>query len=493
MSQTVHSADEARHQLYEIMKRDASFEQKAGEALELGRAYLDVDSGFLTRIDVDADHWETVVSTDGTDGVVPPGMKTNLSGMYCRYTLERDSPLALHDIPEQETEIVAEDFDCYHGTTLTVNGETYGTVCFVAREGRSEQFSEAETMFAELVSRLLEHELEYERQREQLSRQTSLVNVLDRVLRHNIRNELTIIRANARLHGEKHDECTECEQIVTAADELIDMSETARQLGKAINADTDRRPIDLAALVGDVVEQAHAMYPHLTIDTTTPDRLMVAAYPSFETALWELVEIAGEHAGDAPHVDITLTEADDHVHLEVADDGPGLPESEQDVLQSGTETQLVHGSGLGLWSVYWVAINHRGDLSIDTTDGTRITLTLPHLSGSDVVDSSAGPQIERAGERYETVFEAAPTGLVVLAAGGEVLDANDRAESLLDCGGSPYAGRPITAVVDDVTGPLANGGLTAGEGRIEQAEQTLAYQLQTDVGSGRYLLLVEEQ
>ena len=212
MSQTVRSADDARHQLYEIMKRDDSFEQKAKDALELGTAYLDVDSGFLTRIESDTDHWETIASTDGADGLVPLGMTSNLNGMYCRHTIERDSPLALHDIPNQQTAVEAAEFDCYHGTTLTVNDEIYGTVCFVAVDARNDPFSEAETMFAELVGRLLEHELEYERQRDQLARQTSLVNVLDRVLRHNIRNELTIIRANARLHGEKHEDCSECEQ-----------------------------------------------------------------------------------------------------------------------------------------------------------------------------------------------------------------------------------------------------------------------------------------
>lgn len=493
MSQTVHSADEARHQLYEIMKRDASFEQKATEALELGRAYLNVDSGFLTRIDTEADHWETVVSTDGTDGVVPPGMKTNLSGTYCRYTLERDSPLALHDIPDQDTAIEPDDFDCYHGTTLTVNGEPYGTVCFVALEARSDPFSEAETMFAELVSRLLEHELEHERQREQLSRQTSLVNVLDRVLRHNIRNELTIIRANARLHGEKHEDCDECEQIVTAADELIDMSETARQLGKAINADLDRRPLDLATVVRSVVEQAREMYPDLTIDVDIPDSLVVVAYPSVEAALWELLENVGEHAGERPHATISLSESDDRVHLKVADDGPGLPDSEQDVLQAGTETQLAHGSGLGLWSVYWVALNHRGELRLDTTDGTRVTLSLPHRAADEAVGSQSDPQIERAGERYETAFEGAPIGLVVLADGDEVLEANAHAKRLLDCGGESERGLPFSTLVDAATGPLADDTLSAGQGQLERADQTLSYRLATDVGADQHLLVIEEQ
>jgi two-component sensor histidine kinase len=348
-------------------------------------------------------------------------------------------------------------------------------------------------MFAELVSRLLEHELEHERQREQLSRQTSLVNVLDRVLRHNIRNELTIIRANARLHGEKHEDCDECEQIVTAADELIDMSETARQLGKAINADLDRRPLDLTTVVRSVVEQAREMYPDLTIDVDIPDRLVVVAYPSVETALWELLENVGEHAGERPHATISLSESDDRVHLEAADDGPGLPNSEQDVLQAGTETQLAHGSGLGLWSVYWVALNHRGELHLDTTDGTRVTLSLPHQTADETIGSHSDPQVERAGERYETAFEHAPTGLVVLAEDGEVFEANAHAKRLVDCGGESERGLSFSTLVDAATGPLADDTLSAGQGQLERADQTLSYRLATDVGADQHLLVIEEQ
>ncbi|WP_336328054.1 ATP-binding protein [Halovenus sp. HT40] len=495
MSQIVRNADEARHQLYEIMKRDGSFEQKAKEALELGKAYLDVDSGFLTRIESDTDHWETIVSTDGTDGLVPPGMKSNLSGTYCRHTLERDSPLALHDIPGQQTAVEAEKFDCYHGTTLTVNDEIYGTVCFVAVDARSDPFSEAETMFAELVGRLLEHEIEHERQRDQLARQTSLVNVLDRVLRHNIRNELTIIRANARLHGEKHEDCSECEQIVESTDQLIGMSETARQLGKSINAEFDRRPIDLVALVNDLAQQATESYSELSITVDAPDRLVVVAYPSVETALWELIENVAKHAGESPTATLRLRDDDEHVAIEIGDDGPGLPEAERDVLQTGTETQLAHGSGLGLWSVYWVAVNHRGDLDIDTTDGTRITLSLPRQDAdlSDGGAISAGElQVARAGDRYETAFDAAPIGVVMLAENGQILEANDHAETLLDCPVPESAGKQITSVLETATGPLGDGSLADGTGQIEHQGHALDYRLTADVGSGQHLLVIQE-
>jgi nitrogen-specific signal transduction histidine kinase len=485
-------ADEARHRLYGIMKGDDPFESKAREALELGTAYLGVETGFVTRIEPEIDYWETVVSTDGAGGMVPEGMRTDLSGTYCRHTLERDSPLALHDVPNQSFDPGTDGFDCYHGTTLTVGGEPYGTVCFVSRTARDRPFTEAETMFAELVSRLLEHELEHERQQERLARQTSLVNVLDRVLRHNIRNKMTVVRANARLHGERHGGCTECEKIVDAANELIDMSETARQIGKSINAEFERRPLDIGDLLREVGERAGEAYPDATVDVDVPDGLVFPALPSLETAVWELVENAGRYAGPGPRIRIAGRDRDDCVEIEVADDGPGLPAAERDVLQTGTETQLAHGSGLGLWSAHWVATSHGGTMDIDTDDGTRVTLTLPRPGPG----GEREPRISRAEDRYEAAFENRAVGMALLDDESHITEVNDRTATLLDRSESAVVGRPIAEVLTSVTGPLATSRAAAGEGRctVDTAEgpRELRYTVTPETAPGQRLVVFGE-
>ena len=485
-------ADEARHRLYGIMKGDEPFESKAREALELGTAYLGVETGFVTRVEREIDHWETVVSTDGADGIVPEGMRAELSGTYCRHTLERDSPLALHDVPNQSFEPGTDGFNCYHGTTLTVDGDPYGTVCFVSRTARDRPFTEAETMFAELVSRLLEHELDHERQQERLARQTSLVNVLDRVLRHNIRNKMTVVRANARLHGEEHGGCTECEQIVEAANELIDMSETARQIGKSINAEFERRPLDVGALFRAVGKRARESYPEADVVVDVPDGLVFPALPSLETALWELVENAGRYAGPQPRIRIAATGRDDCVEIEVADDGPGLPAAERDVLQTGTETQLVHGSGLGLWSAYWVATSHGGTMDVDADDGTRVTLTLPRPGPA----GESEPQIRRAEDRYEAAFENGSVGMALVDDGRHVTEVNDCTTTLLDRSESAVVGRPITEIVGSITGPLRTGPAAEGNGQCTvstpEGPRELRYTVTSETAPGQRLVVFEE-
>ena len=192
------AADAARQELYAIMRGEAPFEEKVHAALDLGKRYLGVDNGHFTRIDEETSHWEALVSTDSEEGQFPPGLELDLSTTYCRRTIEASTPIALANVPEQgwEDDPAFEEhgLHCYHGTAVVVHEEPYGTVCFVSEDPRDIAFSESETMFAELIARMVERELEHEQLEAQLTRQSNLATVLNRVLRHNIRNDMTVIR-----------------------------------------------------------------------------------------------------------------------------------------------------------------------------------------------------------------------------------------------------------------------------------------------------------
>ena len=95
------SPQNARRRLYDILRGDISFEEKAEHALELGREYLGVDAGYLTRIDPETDHWEVMVSTEPADGDVPAGLETDLATTYCRKTFTAEQQVAFYDA-EQE-------------------------------------------------------------------------------------------------------------------------------------------------------------------------------------------------------------------------------------------------------------------------------------------------------------------------------------------------------------------------------------------------------
>jgi hypothetical protein len=50
VGQAERSADQARAELYAIMREEIPFEDKADRALALGESYLGVDNGHITRI-----------------------------------------------------------------------------------------------------------------------------------------------------------------------------------------------------------------------------------------------------------------------------------------------------------------------------------------------------------------------------------------------------------------------------------------------------------
>lgn len=179
------TAQEARRKLDETKQRNAPFKQKARKALQVGEQYLGVDNAHITRIDTESGQWEAAVSTDQDGEKFPEGLQTNLQTTYCRQTIETDGQITLHDAPAQGWEddpaFKIHGLSCYHGTTVYVNGELYGTLCFVAEDPRNEAFETDETMFVDLIRRLLERELEQRRHQTELTERSNAIleNVQD--------------------------------------------------------------------------------------------------------------------------------------------------------------------------------------------------------------------------------------------------------------------------------------------------------------------------
>lgn len=83
---------------------------------------------------------------------------------------------------------------------------------------------------------------------------------------------------------------------------------------------------------------------------------------------------------EAPAVAVALVDDAETGGLTVAvqDEGPGIPEDELAVLETGTETALEHGSGLGLWLVKWGMDLLGGRVTFETSEnGTTVRLDFP--------------------------------------------------------------------------------------------------------------------
>jgi signal transduction histidine kinase len=137
--------------------------------------------------------------------------------------------------------------------------------------------------------------------------------------------------------------------------------------------------VDLAAVARDVARTYRREHPASEISVTCPDELTVTAHRTVLTrALEELVDNAITHSdASPPQVEISVREGDGSTaELSVADNGPGIPERERQILGDGTETQAEHRLGIGLWFVNWAVLRLGGELAFDENDPTGSVVTV---------------------------------------------------------------------------------------------------------------------
>jgi two-component system aerobic respiration control sensor histidine kinase ArcB len=213
-----------------------------------------------------------------------------------------------------------------------------------------------------------------------------LISVINRVLRHNVRNEMTVIRGWADMLAEDLDgeQATKATVIRAGATRLLDLTEAAQKIEQNRAVSPELEPTDIMPLVGRIVTECETRYPDASITVAAPDQAIAETLPRIEVALFELIDNAAKHGGDPATVEIDVQVSDLQVTCRVSDTGPGLPETEKRVLETGVETPLVHGQGLGLWLSYWIVTTLDGEIDvIDSDQGTTIEIQLPTPAESD--------------------------------------------------------------------------------------------------------------
>jgi len=151
---------------------DASLglDAKIDRLLRIGRERLDVEVGFLTRIDEDT---LTVEAESGDHPALTEGETAPLSATHCRRVLRRETFLDLHDVaatvPDDDPARERWDLGCYLGEPVVVDGEPYGTLCFASETPRRAT-SASERTFVDLLGGWVGDEIERDRRERSLRR-----------------------------------------------------------------------------------------------------------------------------------------------------------------------------------------------------------------------------------------------------------------------------------------------------------------------------------
>jgi two-component system OmpR family sensor kinase len=202
------------------------------------------------------------------------------------------------------------------------------------------------------------------------------------VLRHDIRNNASIIRGNAALveSAAGDDEVREfAETIRRQADETVQRIESASTIADTIADDAETTPVDLAAVAASVADSVDDAFS-ATVTTDLPDAAPVLANEGVRSVVSNLVENAAEHNDAAdPRVEVRVRNADDTVRLTVEDNGPGV--------QEGYFANDVPDEG-GLYLVQSLVNRYGGDIRVEGTAsrGSLFVVELPRAEPDTTAD-----------------------------------------------------------------------------------------------------------
>jgi signal transduction histidine kinase len=212
---------------------------------------------------------------------------------------------------------------------------------------------------------------------ERLSEQ---LRVYNRVLRHDVRTAANITAGYADLVLESPESATEKVEIINQQmDRVVRLTDQSRKIARLHGEDTDHdEPFDFCREIEHRVREIESESPDVEVSLFLPDSPVGITNSSLTIAFDQILRNAVEHnTNPAPEIEVTLKSADDELSLQVEDNGPGTPQTEIDILDTGFETQLEHSDGIGLWLVKWVVDEFDGDLMFENDTRSAVTISVP--------------------------------------------------------------------------------------------------------------------
>ena len=231
-------------------------------------------------------------------------------------------------------------------------------------------------------------------QRHALRQQANRLVTLNRMLRHEVLNAVTAIRGWTSIDTNEHPEA-----MSIIDDRSADIQETIEEV-KYLTRETDissysETPVELEDSLRDAIDRVAQRHPgaDITVDTELTQGLTVYANQQLSEVFAHLLENAIVHADADP--EITITSSPARVTVSISDDGPGLPESQQELLEAGdigVFDDPTTGFGLNVSRLYVESAGGTIGTTVDDT-GTTISIALRRAQRDEGEPAPSRPEL----------------------------------------------------------------------------------------------------
>jgi len=222
----------------------------------------------------------------------------------------------------------------------------------------------------------------YERQ---LEKQRNLLEVLNQVVRHDLRNDLQVVKTYTELLEDHVDEEGQAylDTLDHCTTNAVEFTATARDLAEVIRTPTvETGAVPFGEILDEQLSEVRQTYPAASVE-------LVGTIPSVEVVGNELLgsvfrnilQNAIKHNDtEEPRVTVTVDEHDETVEVCFVDNGPGVPDDQKETIfgkgQKGLESE---GTGVGLYLARTLVDGYGGTIRIADAEprGSEFVVELP--------------------------------------------------------------------------------------------------------------------
>jgi PAS domain S-box-containing protein len=236
------------------------------------------------------------------------------------------------------------------------------------------------------VSYAIYTDITEQKEREQeIQTQRDNLHLLNKVIRHDLRNDLQLIELYADMLDEELD--SEYLDIIRdSVENAIDLTQSARDLSTVMmSEEVHLEQQELAQVIGSQMTEQDDAFPEATFELVNIDRATVAADDMLSAVFRNLLKNAVIHNDkQTPTVELSMQQDEETVRVFVADNGPGVPEDKrEDIFGEGEKGLYSDGTGIGLYLVKTLVDRYDGDVWVEDREGQSPSGNRPGADDND--------------------------------------------------------------------------------------------------------------
>ena len=247
----------------------------------------------------------------------------------------------------------------------------------------------------EKLAKSVRYAMERQEREQTLRTTTEQLEVLNRILRHDIQNDVQVLRSWSQGLAERvpEEHTPDVRKITETSRRIEELTENSRAFIRTVTGerDVETEPTRLDTLLAEELEKVRSRYPDASFEAGDLSAVVVDANGMLSSVFRNLLNNAVQHTRPAANVDVDLETAGESARVTVADDGPGVPDGRKEAVFGRGEYGLdSQGTGIGLYLVDTLVTGFGGSVRVeDRADGQGAVFVV-ELPRADVEEWTVG-------------------------------------------------------------------------------------------------------